>query len=218
MRTSSRAHDTTSVETVDDRGRLVRSGVISAIVVVAGAWVALSAFSTTSATVSASTEGTSFITAGTVEIDRADGAVDLVFDADGLYPGLEVTGCVDVVYRGSLPATVRLHAGDVTGTGLDRFLRLRLWAGDGRCDEERSDAGAGVGVADPGGGPVDGALADVLLADLVVEHHDFASGLPLLGDAEPGDRIAVTAVASVVDDNAAQGLTTEFSLTIEARP
>ena len=33
-----------------------------------------------------------------------------------------------------------------------------------------------------------------------------------------GDRIVIEATASVRDDNEAQGLTTEFSLTIEARP
>ena len=178
-----------------------------AVVVVLGAAivVVVSAISTSSARVTASTTGSSFFAAGTIDLSQPDSAVDLLFDTDGLYPGTDVSGCVVIEYNGSLPSTVRLHASKQGGTGLEEFIELELRLRDSTsCDETPAATGPTVFS-----GP---------LSRLWATHPTYDRGVELVPAMAPADRIALEAVASVVDDNAAQGLTTDFTITIEARP
>ena len=152
----------------------------------------------------ANTESATFLSSATIVLDRADDSAELLLDTDGLYPGVVATGCVEIVYDGSVPATVRLHGASVGETGLERYIHMTL---------EASSSGAGCQVSGAGAELFDGRLDE-----LWRRHGDYASGLTLVPSAEPGERLAIRARAEVVDDNRAQGLVTEFSFHVEARP
>lgn len=177
-----------------------------AVVVVIGAAIVVvaSAISTSSARVTASTTGSSFFAAGTIDLRQPDSAVELLFDTDGLYPGTEATGCVLIEYNGSLPSNVRLHASMQGGTGLEEFVELELRLDEGGSCEGQAARGA--------------LLFAGVLDRLWTNHPAYDRGLELVAAMAPTERIALHAVARVVDDNAAQGLTTDFTITIEARP
>ena len=100
---------------------VVAVGVFGAAIVVAAKTV-----STSSARVAASTSSDGFLTAGTVLLERADGSTSLFFDADDLYPGRVVAGCIALDYAGSVPAAIRLHGDPGVGTGLDAYVDLQL--------------------------------------------------------------------------------------------
>lgn len=177
--------------------------------IVAVAVVISNAVSTSSARVSASTSSESFLTAGTVTLGRSDDSASLLFDADDLYPGREVRGCVVLEYAGSVPAVVRLHGDRGAGTGLDSYVELRLVALAG--DDCPSDDQL---VEDPSAR----SLFNGSLTSLWSDHASYRTGLPVATSMVPGDRLVIEAVAVVVDDNRAAGLTTEFTFTFEARP
>ena len=177
------------------------------VVVVSIAVFVWSAVATSTARVTATTSGSSFFAAGTIDLVRPDTAVELLFDADGLYPGRTTSGCVEIEYRGSIPASVRLHADRVGGTGLDSFIDLRI------SDITVSGCAAGTGEHQS-----DRRVFDGRLDRLWRVHPTYRDALVLREEMMPGDRIALFATAGVVDDNAAQGLTTEFTITVEARP
>jgi hypothetical protein len=181
---------------------------LGAIAVVGAALILVwSAISTSSARVTATTSGESFFAAGTVSLAQPDAAVEMLFDADGLYPGSDVTGCVEIEYTGSVPASIRLHANTRGGTGLETYIDLTLGiAVDGDCE---SDVAGGTGVD---------TIFDARLGSLWTRHPNYDGGIVVQDPARPQDRFALHAVASVADDNQAQGLTTDFSITIEARP
>lgn len=173
-------------------------------VLIAALVFAWSAMETSSARVSASTETASFFTAAVVTLHRPDASAELLFDAAGLYPGLVTSGCVEIVYDGSVPATVRLHGATVGGTGLEDYVEITVLV---------SRSGPGCALDDPATEVFRGRLSDLWRS-----HADFGDGLPLASPARPGDRLAVRVAATVVDDDRAQGLTTDFSFSIEARP
>lgn len=178
---------------------------IAAIVVLAAAAVVVAGtITTSSARVSARTDVSSFIATGSVALDRVNNSAELFFDADGLYPGADVEGCVEVDYRGSVPADVRLHADRVAGDGLDRFMDLRLDVLPGGC-------GQPVGSAS---GPV---FSDTL-ESLFANHGSYENGVGLSDSLATGERIGVHATASLTGGNEAQGLAVDFLMTIEARP
>lgn len=110
-----------------------------------------SAVSTSTAQLTASTSGSGSFEAGTVDLAQPESTVALLFDADGLYPGLVLPSCVTIAYDGSVPASVRLHASSTGGTGLEDFVELRLRVRrTGSCpDEAATDA-----AADPATGSV----------------------------------------------------------------
>jgi hypothetical protein len=172
-------------------------------VIIAVGVVAISAVSTSSARVGATTTGSSFLETATVELSQPDSAVELLFDRDGLYPGLEVSACVVVAYSGSVPADVRLHAAEIGQAGLAPLVEFRLELGPPTCDETLQSATL---------------VFDDRLAALWATHGSYASGLELQNPMVGGEQLSLTATATVVDDNAAQGLASLFSVTIEARP
>ncbi|MGI9607705.1 MAG: hypothetical protein ACR2P0_16370 [Acidimicrobiales bacterium] len=166
--------------------------------------VAWNAIETSTARVNATTSTNSVFSAATIDLVQPDSAVQLLFDADGLYPGAVTTGCVEIEYRGSIPASVRLHGNRLGGTGLEDFVTLRI------LELETTTC------------PIDGAASLIvyegLLGDLWRTRGSYATGVVLDSDMRSGDRFALHAIAEVVDDNAAQGLTTDFAITVEARP
>lgn len=165
----------------------------------------LSAIVTSSARVKATTEGTTFFSAGVVELVQPGTAVELLFDSDGLYPGKELSGCVEVEYRGSIPASVRLHGALHGGSGLELFTNLTV-------------SMAPVASCSSATPAMSQQAFDGLLGDFSAAHPDYATGLVLDPAMLAGDRLVLLASVSLVDDNRAQGLTTDFAFVIEARP
>jgi hypothetical protein len=184
---------------------VVRLLVVTVVVVAAVVLVAR-AVSTSVGRVSASTTSEGVLSAATLSLDRAGDSATVLFDAAGLYPGRIERGCVVVAYDGSIPARLTVSGVRRGGSGLERFIDLRLvalpTADCAFADDTRSDARQ---------------VFSGLLSELWP-----ASGrdgrAALVGLIDPGDRVALVATASVVDDNRAQGRTTDFEFVVEARP
>ncbi len=203
--------------------------IASALVLLAALTLLWSAATTSTAQLRASTSGSGFFAAGTVELDQPETTVALLFDADGLYPGQTVSSCVNVAYEGSVPADIRLHASWSGGTGLEEYVELRVTRTsrstcevDGTTNQDATNQDATDQDAETSG---DGQATDAgvevfagLLGDLWRAHPDYRSGLVLLEGAERGDRLVLDAEIEMVGGDEAQGLTTEFAVIIEARP
>lgn len=191
---------------------------LSGIVIVLSAVVMVfSAITTSSARVAASTGSSGFFASGEVVLNQPGRPVDVLFDTDELYPGVEVTGCVIVEYDGTVPVEIRVHGRAEAGTGLDAYLDLVLVADQhGLCPEDGSEEGREDGDAATGR-----TLVEVYrdrLSGLWERHSSYGSGIVIATDVVQGDRVALHGTASLVDDNQAQGLMTEFVIVIEARP
>lgn len=116
---------------------------LAAIAVAAATW---SSFSATTANPSNS------FSAGTVAISDNDAGATM--SASGMAPGGSTSGCVQVTYTGSLPATVREY-GSVTGS-LAQYLNLTITRGTqssptfpsctGFSADSTNYVGAGAGV------------------------------------------------------------------------
>jgi hypothetical protein len=188
---------------VNVRQRLPRLTAV-AIVLVALMIFVWNAVQTSGARVNATTSTESIFSAGTVELAQIGSVVELLFDVNNLYPGKEVVGCVEIEYRGSVPADVRLHARSLGGTGLEEYVDVEIaLLRSATCEEAE---------VRPQSAMFDGALADVEL-----RHGSYKDGLRL-GEMTASDSVVVRVLAQLMDDNEAQGLTTEFSMTVEARP
>jgi hypothetical protein len=160
---------------------------------------------TSSARVNATTSGSSLFEAGTVDLAQPGTAVELLFDASDLFPGVDTEACVEIEYRGSIPSSVRMHADRRGGDGLEAFINLQLVV---LVAQDCATA------ADAEGDPV----YDGLLSDFWSTHSDYGNAIVLDPEMEAAERLVLYAIASVVDDNGAQGLSTDFSITLEARP
>lgn len=183
------------------RHRAVATILGAAILVTAGGIVVWSAAVTSSARVSDTTASEGFFAAGEVRLEQAGTRVDFVFDDDGLYPGRVLTGCVDLVYEGNVPVSIRLHGQAGDANDLDEYLDLEVHVLE-TCEAEPTGPSRFAGR----------------LPSLWSDHPDYERGIVLSPAAEGGDHVAVFAAIEVVDDNAAQGLQTMFVLTAEARP
>lgn len=210
-----RASDDARIASSPARGLI--TGMAAVALLVAVIVVIANVVSTSSARVAATTSTDGLLTAGTVVLTRSDDSAQLLFDADNLYPGREVRGCVELDYLGSTPATIRLHADAGDGSGLDRYIDLRLavLAGDSCPPVEAAAASSSVA---PTGPAVGRELFSGRLARLWRDHPIYASGVTIASDVAPGDRVVIEAIAVVVDDNRAQGLTTDVVFTFEGRP
>lgn len=180
---------------------------MTVVVVLSVGWFVWSVLVTSQGRVTAVTanRGNLFAT-GYIELDT-DSVTRLLFDASGLYPGPVLEQCITVSYAGTIgDVAVRLHAQMVGGTGLDDFVATRFQVGrgggEGSCTGFRAER----------------TIFDGTLAELGAAHPDFEGGAVVWEQAQPGDQLTLRATAEIVDDNAAQGLTTEFMLTVEARP
>lgn len=174
------------------------------LVVVAAVVVIWSSISTSTARVVATTNAQSAFGAASLALAKSESSSELLFETEGLYPGLEVEGCVEIVYEGSIPGSLRLHADRAGGNGLDRYLdiTLEVSANPGTCDAFTPERNVYSGR----------------LRRLWQDHPDYGGGIILADDIVAGTQVALRGVASVVDTNQAQGLTTEFSATVEVRP
>jgi hypothetical protein len=171
-----------------------------AVIIAAGALV-WSAVATSSARVSATTETTGFFSSGTMELAQDSTAQRFLFDAEGLYPGAAIEGCVEISYTGSLAGTMRAYATPAATTGLDRFVDMTLEV----VPTCASDA--------PGRVIYTGSLVEFWQT-----HDGFAAGLTIEPRTQTGDTIGLRAVAVVENDNRAQGRVVEFSMLLEVRP
>lgn len=162
------------------------------------------AVETSSARVNATTSANSVFSAGTVDLAQPNTVVELLLDANNLFPGTEIDGCVEIEYRGTIPADVRLHARLVGGTGLDTFIDLRVTLPPtDSCDTPL-----------PAGSPV---IFEGTLDRFWRSHSSYAAGIGL-AEMTTSDIAVLHVVAGLQDDNDAQGLVTDFTLTVEARP
>lgn len=169
----------------------------------------VSTVTTSSARISASTQSDGFLGAGTVVIDQPGTVTEFFFDADNLYPGKQVAGCVEIAYTGSVEAGLRLFARVDGGSGLAAYIDLRVAVLD--------DAICPPDADDPSAAGIDAAYAG-RLDDFWTVHGDYATGLELVSAMDRGDGVAVVVVAEVVDDNDAAGRDVELSFVFESRP
>jgi predicted ribosomally synthesized peptide with SipW-like signal peptide len=190
----------------------VRIGLTMLVLALLGLVVAIGTWSAFSSTTSNS--GNSFST-GTVILSDDDSGSAMLSISGGL-PGDSDTGCIQVTYTGTLPATVRLY-GTTTGTGLDQYLDLTVTRGtksdafDSCADfvpDSTNYIGEGNGVV------YDGTLQGY--------PDNYAAGLvdPVAGSPETWtnpETHAYRFVVTVQDNNNAQGLTATQSFTWEAR-
>ncbi len=184
--------------------RTLPTVVLSVIVLGAIGTFLWNAVETSTARVNATTSANSMFSAGTVDLAQPFTVVDLLFDANNLFPGTEIEGCVEVEYRGSLPADIRLHGRTMGGTGLDEFVDIRITLPQvATCDDVAESKGRLYFV---------GTLAEFWRA-----HDSYHKGLPLT-EMTTGQTAVLHVTANLVDDNAAQGLRTDFAMTVEARP
>jgi len=180
----------------------------TAVLVVAAAGLVLfAAVGSARGRISASTEsGASVFSAAQIDL-TVDTAHELRFDADALYPGLVVERCLRVALTTSIEdVDVRL-VGRRSGTtpGLENFIDTTISVGEGESPDCSDYSPART-------------VFEGRLDDLWASHSDFSRGVAL-GESVPSDfQTTVRIAATVIDDNLAQGLTTDFWITFEARP
>ncbi len=177
-------------------------------------------FQSTQAAFTATTSTSASVGTGFVSLTDDDSGSALI-SVTGLVPGVPQTRCVTVAYGGSLPARVRLHAA-LAGTGLAPHLDLRLRRGtfatppgSGSCAGFVADTADHVG----GGAGVlyDGPLGafPTAWADGLVDPSDDDS--PAAQSWQAGDSHGYEVRLTLEDDDAAQGLSVNGTLTWEAR-
>lgn len=177
--------------------------VVPIVVVLAAGVVIVNGIRTSQAEVSASTSTAGLFSAGSIELDQVGDSVELLFNEDELYPGSFTDACVEVIYRGSIEADLRLHGRLLGGTGLDRHIRFQVWTSEEPCPTE---------------GPPPTPALDATLAEMWEAHGSYADGLILGTGIEQGRRVTLAARAELLDDPDAEGRYTDFALIVEARP
>lgn len=179
---------------------------IGAVVLLAAAALIVGGIRTSLAEVTASTSSTGLFSAGSVELEQVGQAVELLFDEELLYPGVTAVACVEIAYRGSVPAEVRVYAQPMGGTGLDEFIEFDIWTSDQPCPAELSTDDR----------PVD-PVFDETLRDFWQRHGEYGSGIAL-GVLEQNGTTTMLARAELMDANDAAGRYTDFAVVVEARP
>lgn len=188
--------------------RLAELGVVAGalLVIVSAGIVGIAAFDTASGRISAQTSTRSnLFSAGRIDLE-VGGAEELLFDADGLYPGVSVERCLTLSYRGTIDdAGIRLSARRDGGDGLDAFLETTISIGEGsdpECSDHRPSSTRFVGTLD----------------DLWDAHPDYERGVRIENEADEGFETTVRLAVTVLDDQRAQGRSTDFWIVLEARP
>jgi hypothetical protein len=199
----------------EETDRAVRFGFVVLVggccaVVVAALVLIWSGVTTASARFSGSTTNDrSLFEAAVVDVvvgTTGGDVTELRIDSEGLYPGRVVDRCLPVQFNGSIDGvTVRLIGRNRGGTGLDEFVDTVVEVGEG-SDNECGDFVVGR------------TEFEGTLGDLWQQHGDFETGLEILESANDGDNATVRIQMEVESDNQAQGLTSAFSILIEARP
>ena len=171
-------------------------------VLVAAAALVVGGVRTSMAEVTASTSSRGLFSAGSIDLEQVGEAVELLFDEDLLYPGVTADACVEVVYRGSIPAEVRVYAQPTGGTGLDDYISFELWVTNRSCADR---------------GPTADSLFGETLGDFWRRHGDYGSGV-VLGTVEQNQTVTLVARAELLDNDDAAGRYTDFAVVVEARP
>jgi hypothetical protein len=192
-----------------NRRKLLLSLVVLGLLGSIAGWATFSAFSATT-----SNTGNSF-SAGTVAISDND-ASSAMLSLSGAAPGASDTGCIKIDYTGSLSSNVRLYS-TVTGT-LASYLTVAVTRGTDSspsfdsCTNFTADAtnyiGAGAGV--------------IYSGTLAAFPASYAAGIvdPVSGSPETwttSETHSYKFVVTLVDDTAAQGLSSTAAFTWEAR-
>ena len=191
--------------------RFVALVIVCCLVLLALSVVVWSGVTTASARFAATTSNdSSLLSAAEVDlvVESTDevAATGLLIDAAGLYPGLVVERCVEITYWGSASdVAVRMFGRPGGGTGLENYIEMDIQSGTA-TDPECSDF------------VPNSTVFDDTLRVFWDRHPSFDDGLPVMDAAQSGVGTWARFSLQVADDNAAQNLTTEFWLTVEARP
>ncbi|MFW2381827.1 MAG: hypothetical protein ACN4GZ_08730 [Acidimicrobiales bacterium] len=206
---------TPTLAPTDAPDRITRFGFVALVagccaVMVAALVLVWSSLTTASARFSGSTSNeNSLFTAAAVDVVVGTPGVDateLRIDGDGLYPGRVVQRCLPVKFIGSIDGVaVRLMGRSQGGTGLEQFVQTTVETGSG-TDNECADFSP------------EQTVFQGSLDSLWRSHGNFASGLDIMASADDGEQTTVRVQVEVESNNDAQGLTSAFSLLIEARP
>lgn len=130
--------------------------------------------------------------------------------SDGIYPGIQIQECMDVSYVGTITGvSTRMYASAAEG-GLGEFLDIEIEAGQRSSSETTSCEDFVPRSADP-------LVFAGTLAAFSDRHSSFDDGFDL-GLSNPADTVTLRITAEVQDDNAAQGLSADFSFFLEGRP
>ncbi len=180
------------------------------VLVAAGAFVWSGVNTATARIAGSTTSDGSLFAAGTIDLvlqpDTEMSAVGLLINAEGLYPGLVIERCLPLTYHGTVDAVpVRGHGSSTGGTGLEQYLKTEVEVGSGssvECDDFEASTSAFSGS----------------LGQLWQQHGSFPEGFELIPAANDGDSVTLRVSVEVASDDAAQGLTTEFWIILEARP
>lgn len=150
--------------------------------------------------------GTNTFAAGTVTISDDD-ANSVMFTLPAMVPTVPVTRCINVTYTGSVTADVRLY-GSVGGTGLAPYLTTVIEIGTGA-------AGGATFSCTGFTGPT--TLHNDTLAAFATANTNYATGLTgFTGATNPTTR-SYRFTVTLTDDDAAQGLTANATLTWESQ-
>lgn len=140
--------------------------------------------------------------AGTVVLTDDDSAAAML-DVKNLVPGASGSRCIAVRYDGSVAASVEVY-GTVTGS-LGDYLNLTV------------EQGSGGGSAGCAGFTPESTIYDGTLARFPALHPDHANGAGSFSPSGPGQVKTYRFTYSLVDANAAQGLTASAAFKWEAR-
>lgn len=184
--------------------------VLAVVVLISAAVFAYSVIETSTARISASTTSAANFSSGSLELTATVQSADFLFDVNGLYPGLVVSGCLDVSYEGSWDVPLRVHGQLDSTSGLEEYVTFSL---------QRSPIGATCeDWDDDGNDDTASAVFAGTLDDFLTQHTSWDRGAIVEPRLASSSTIALVATAELVDDNAAQGKATNFTITVEARP
>jgi hypothetical protein len=192
-----------------NRRKLLLSLVVLGLLGSIAGWATFSAFSATT------TNPNNSFASGTVAISDNDSGTAMLSLANAS-PGTSDTGCIKIDYTGTLSSTVRLYA-TVTGT-LASYLTVVVTRGTDSspsfdsCTSFTADATNYIGA---GAGVIYNGLLSAYPAN-------YTAGLvdPLPGSPETwttSETHSYKFVVTLVDDTAAQGLSSTAAFTWEAR-
>ncbi|MCE0539532.1 hypothetical protein LWF15_28935 [Kineosporia rhizophila] len=147
--------------------------------------------------------------AATVALGDDDSGTAL-FTVSGLRPGDSGSRCIALTYTGTVPAQVRMYVapGDVSGTGLERYLTLTVTEG--------TDSSGGSFASCSGFTPA-AAGYSARLNTLAGTASDWGSGIGSFAPTGSGQVRVYRIGYQLTAGAAAQGLSTRFRLTWEAR-
>jgi hypothetical protein len=122
------------MNSMSTRGKLlVTLGVI--------ALMGLAVFGTYAAFTATTTNSGNEIASGTVKIDDDSGATTALYDVTNAKPGAPASGCIRVMYDGSLAASVKLYVSSGITNGATYNLQVERGSGLTTVDGTRSCAG-----------------------------------------------------------------------------